>query len=222
MPTDSELQQAVLAELNWEPSVTAASIGVTAKNGIVALTGHVESYAQKHAAEAATRRVRGVEAVADELEVRLPVETSRRDEDIATAAIDRLAWDVSVPRDAIQVTVEQGWLTLTGQVDRHYQQQAAEEDVRRLFGVVGVSNRITIKAAVTAATISDDIMHALHRSWFDPQTIRVSAVEGRVRLTGTAHSTYARRVAVATAWAAPGTTAVENKITIAEPSGETS
>jgi len=215
MSIDSALQQAILAELSWEPSVTAAHIGVTAQNGVVTLTGHVESFAQKHAAEAAVRRVRGVEAVAEEIEVRLPVETQRSDADIAAAAIDRLAWDVSVPRDAIQVTVEQGWLTLTGQVDRHYQQEAAEQDVRRLFGVVGVSNRTTIKAAVNASTISADIMHALHRSWFDPKTIAVSAVEGRVRLTGTAPSSYARRVAVATAWAAPGATMVVNEITIA-------
>lgn len=215
MSNDNQLQQAVLAELSWEPSVTAAHIGVTAKDGVVTMTGHVESFAQKHAAEAAARRVRGVEAVAQEIEVRLPVDTRRSDEEIAAAAIDRLAWDVSVPRDAIQVTVEQGWLTLTGQVDRHYQQQAAEQDVRRLFGVVGVSNQTTIKAAVNASTISADIMHALHRSWFDPKTIAVSAGGGRVRLTGTVESAYARRVAVATAWAAPGTTVVLNEIAIA-------
>ena len=215
MSDDDQLQQAVLAELSWEPSVTAAHIGVTAKDGVVTLTGHVESFAQKHAAEAATRRVRGVDAVAEEIEVRLPADTRRSDEDIAAAAIDRLAWDVSLPGNAIQVTVEQGWLTLTGQVDRHYQQKAAEQDVRRLFGVVGVSNRISIKAAVSAATISDDIVHALHRSWFDPKTIGVSAMHGRVRLTGTAPSSYARRVAVATAWAAPGTTEVVNEIVIA-------
>ncbi len=122
--SDDQLQQAVLAELSWEPSVTAAHIGVTAKDGVVTLTGHVESFAQKHAAEAAARRVRGVDAVAEEIEVRLPVDTRRSDEDIAAAAIDRLAWDVSIPRDAVQVTVEQGWLTLSGEVDRHYQQQA--------------------------------------------------------------------------------------------------
>jgi len=215
MSNDSELQQAVLAELSWEPSVTAPHLGVTARNGIVTLTGHVESFAEKHAAEVAARRVRGVDGVAGEIEVRLPVETRRSDEDIAAAAIERLAWDVSVPPGAIQVTVEQCWLTLTGQVDRHYQREAAEQDVRRLFGVVGVSNRITIKPAVSASTISDDIVHALHRSWFDPKTIAVSAADGRVRLTGTASSSYARRVAVATAWAAPGTTSVMNEIAIA-------
>jgi len=215
MSDDDQLQQAVLAELSWEPSVAAAHIGVSAKDGVVTLTGHVESFAQKHAAEAAARRVGGVDAVAEEIEVRLPIDTRRSDEDIAAAAVDRLAWDVSIPRDAIQVTVEQGWLTLTGEVDRHYQREAAEQDVRRLFGVVAVSNQLTIKAAVSASTISNDIMHALHRSWFDPKTIGVSARGGRVRLTGSAPSSYARRVAVATAWAAPGTTEVVNDIVIA-------
>ncbi len=215
MLNDSDLQQAVLAELSWEPSVIAAHLGVTAKNGVVTLTGHVESFAQKHAAETAARRVRGVDALAEEIEVRLPVDTKRSDEDIAAAAIDRLAWDVSVPPGAIQVTVEQGWLTLTGAVDRHYQQQAAEQDVRRLFGVVGVSNRIAIKAAIDASTISDDIMHALHRSWlFDENNVKVSAVGGRVHLTGSVDSWLDRQTAASTAWAAPGTTSVENDIRV--------
>jgi osmotically-inducible protein OsmY len=215
MSTDDQLQQAILAELAWEPSITAAHIGVTAKDGVVALTGHVESFAEKHAAEAAVRRVRGVKAVAEAIEVRLPFDTQRRDEDIAAAAIDRLAWDVSIPPDAIQVKVEQGWITLTGQVERHYQKEAAEQDIRRLFGVVGIANQITIAPKVDASSISADIMHALRRSWFDPKTITVSAEGGRVRLTGTAPSSYARRVAVTTAWAAPGTIAVVNDIAIA-------
>jgi osmotically-inducible protein OsmY len=117
MSNDSHLQQAVLAELTWEPSVTAAHIGVAVQAGIVTLTGHVESLAEKHAAEAAAWRVKGVKAVAEEIEVRLPFETKRTDEDIAAAAIDRLAWDVSIPRDTIGVKVEKGWITLTGQVD---------------------------------------------------------------------------------------------------------
>jgi osmotically-inducible protein OsmY len=121
-----------------------------------------------------------------------------------------------VPRDAVKVTVEKGWVTLTGETDWHYQRAAAEQDVHRLFGVTGVSNQITIKSKVQATSISDDIMHALHRSWFfDPRTINVSVDEGTVRLTGTVHSAHDRQLAAATAWAAPGVTAVENDIVIA-------
>src|ERR1700722_6607704 len=211
MPHDSRLQQAVLAELDWEPSVTAAHIGVAANAGVVTLTGHVESLAQKHAAETAVRRVKGVKAVAEEIEVRLPYEKKRSDEEISGAAIGRFEWDVSIPRDAVKVTVDQGWVTLTGEVDWHYQKDAASMEFRALFGVVGVTNQITIKSTVNTSNISDEIMHALHRSWFfDPKTVYVSAQGGKVRLTGTVHSWHDRQVAAATAWAAPGATAVEN------------
>jgi osmotically-inducible protein OsmY len=215
MPNDNRLQQAVLEELNWEPSVTAAHIGVTANAGVVTLSGHVESFAQKHAAEAAVRRVKGVKAIAEEIEVRLPYDTKRSDDEIARAAIGRFEWDVSIPRDAIQVSVEQGWITLTGEVDWHYQKDAASMDVRALFGVTGVSDQITIKPTVNASNISDDIMHALGRSWFfDPKTISVSAQGGKVRLTGTVSSWHDRQIAATTAWAAPGATAVENDIAV--------
>src|ERR1700684_68306 len=115
MSQDTHLQLSVLAELEWEQSVVAAHIGVAANAGVITLTGHVESYAQKHAAEAATRRVKGVLAVAEELEVQVPFERKRSDEEIAAAIVDCLAWDVSVPRDAVQVRVENGWVTLTGE-----------------------------------------------------------------------------------------------------------
>jgi osmotically-inducible protein OsmY len=215
MSHDHDLQQAVLAELSWEPSVTAAHIGVAANEGVVTLTGHVESFAEKHAAEIAARRVKGVKAVAEEIEVRLSFDTRRSDTEIAAAAIERLAWDVAIPRDAVTVKVENGWITLTGQVDWHYQQEAVEQDIRPLFGVVGVSNQTAIKPRVDARNLGDDIMHALHRSWFfDPKTITVTADGGMVRLSGTVRSAHDRQVAAATAWAAPGTTAVENDIVI--------
>jgi osmotically-inducible protein OsmY len=215
MSDDHHLQQAVLAELNWEPSVNAAHIGVVANAGVVTLTGHVESFAEKHDAEVAARRVKGVKAVAMDVEVKLPFEVKRGDDEIAAAAIDRLGWDVSVPRDAVKISVDHGWVTLTGQVDWYYQKEAAEQDVHRLFGVVGVSNQIAIKPRVNTSNVSDDIMHALHRSWFfDPQTIRVSAEGGKVKLSGTAPSMHDRQVAAATAWTAPGVTDVENDIAV--------
>ena len=215
MPNDQHLQHAVLAELNWEPGVTAGHIGVSANDGVVTLTGHVESFAEKQAAETAALRVKGVKAVADEIEVRLRPETQRTDDELAAAAVERLAWDVSVPREAVKVTVENGWITLAGEVDWHYQRAAAEQDIHRLFGVVGVTNLITIRSTVHPSDISDDITHALHRSWFfDPTTISVAAEDGKVRLTGTVHSAHERQVAAATAWSAPGVTEVENDIVI--------
>lgn len=215
MSNDRQLQEAVLTELNWDQRVTAAHIGVTANAGVVTLTGHVDTFAQKQAAEDAAWRIKGVKAVAEEIEVRLAPETQRRDEDIATAAIDRLAWDVSIPRNAVKVRVEDGWVTLTGQVDGYYQKVSAEEDIRRSFGVVGVSNQIEIKPQVNIRDISDSIMHALHRSWFfDPKTISVSAQGGKVRLSGTVRSPHDRAMAAATAWAAHGVTQVENDIAI--------
>ena len=215
MTQDTLLKDAVLAELKWEPSVTAAHIGVTASNGVVSLNGHVESYAEKFAAEAAVRRVKGVHAIAEEIEVRLPFDRERGDDDIAAAAVNRLFWDVSVPRDGVQVKVEKGWVTLTGQVDWHYQKEAAELDIRGLSGVRGVSNQTSIKARPNAKDISESIRHALHRSWFfDPKTVFVTADGGKVRLTGTVNSWQDRQVAADTAWAAPGATDVVNDIAI--------
>ncbi|QPC91623.1 BON domain-containing protein [Mesorhizobium sp. INR15] len=215
MNNDKRLKDAVLAELNWEPSVNAPHIGVTAKDGVVTLSGHVESYVEKRAAESAAKRVKGVKAVAEEIKVQLPFELQRGDEAIASAAIDRIAWDVSVPKDAVQIKVENGWVTLTGQVGWHYQQLAAEHDVRGLHGVVGVFNQTTLKPRVNTSDLSDDIEVALNRSWFfEPNRVDVSADEGKVRLSGAVHSWHERQVAESTAWAAPGATSVENNISI--------
>jgi osmotically-inducible protein OsmY len=215
MSTDDILRKAVTAELEWEPRVIAAHIGVAADHGVVTLTGRVDSYPQKHAAEQAALRVKGVKAVAEEIEVHLPVEDHRGDGDIAAAAIHRLAWNVTLPRRGIQVQVENGWISLTGQVDRYFQKEAAGEDVRHLMGVKGVSNLIAVKAPAGAANISDDITHALHRSWFfDPNTIGVYADGGKVKLTGSVRTPHDRRIAAATAWSEPGVTEVENDIVV--------
>ena len=216
MSHDDQLQKAVLAELRWEPSITAAHIGVTADNGTVTLTGHVNSFGQKHAAEMATGRVKGVRAIAEEIEVRLPFEINRDDADIATAAANRLAWDTGTPRDAVKIKVEQGRVTLTGQVDWHFQKEAAEREIRNLMGVLGVSNLVTIKPRVDTAHLQDDIQLALHRSiFFQPENVHVSAQDGRVKLTGTVNSWQERRTAASTAWAARGATSVENDLIVA-------
>jgi osmotically-inducible protein OsmY len=143
------------------------------------LTGTVASYGEKHAAEMAAGRVKGVKAIAEEIDVKLPFEIKRSDTDIATAAINRLAWDTTTPGDAIKVKVEKGWVTLTGEVEWHFQKEAAEREVRHLTGVVGLSNQITIKARVDTAHLQDDIQHALHRSvFFQPERVHVSASDG--------------------------------------------
>jgi len=215
MSKDSKLQKAVQAELTWEPRLTAAHIGVTAEDGVVTLSGHVLSFVERHAAEAAAWRVNGVKAVVEGLEVRLAFDGGRGDNDIAAAAIERLAWDASVPVDAVKVSVEKGWVTLTGAVEWFFQKESAELAVRSLRGVVGLTNQIALHPRANAQTISDDILHALGRSWFfDPQTIEVTDKNGKVRLSGTAPSPHARQVAAETAWAAPGTLEVQNDIVV--------
>jgi len=215
MSKDSKLQKAVQAELTWEPRLTAAHIGVTAEDGVVTLSGHVLSFVERHAAEAAAWRVNGVKAVVEGLEVRLAFDGGRGDNDIAAAAIERLAWDASVPVDAVKVSVEKGWVTLTGAVEWFFQKESAEAAVRSLRGVVGLTNQIALHARANATTLSDDIFHALGRSWFfDPQTIEVTDKNGKVRLSGTVPSPHARQVAAETAWASPGTVEVQNDIRV--------
>jgi osmotically-inducible protein OsmY len=215
MSQDKILRDDVLAELDWEPRVNASHIGVSANAGVVTLTGHVENYTEKSAAEAATWRVKGVKGLAEEIIVRLPNSINRSDEDIAEAAVSRLSWDVSIPKNSVSVRVEKGWLTLTGEVQWHYQKQAAESDVSALWGVIGVSNETTVKSRINTTDISNSIRKALHRSWlFDADTITVKADGGQVKLGGTATSWHDKEVAESTAWLAKGATAVENNITV--------
>jgi osmotically-inducible protein OsmY len=215
MSTDSQLQHAVLEELGWEPSVVAAHIGVSAKAGIVTLTGHVLTFAQKHAAETAARRVQGVTGVAEEIDVVLPVEPRLTDEAIAAAALSQLSWDVLIPKDALQVVVDDGWVTLIGAVEWNYQREAAVTKIRHLAGVTGLSNEVTIWPHLDAESIRDEIIHAMHRSWFfDSNTIAVSTEGGMVTLSGSVHRPHDRQVAAMTAWSAHGVTAVRNDITV--------
>lgn len=214
MTPDRQLQEAVLAQFAWEPSIDAAHIGVAAHDGVVTLSGHVENYMHKHTAEIAAERVRGVKAVVQQLEVQLPHFARRTDEQIARAAVDRLAWDVSLLPDSIKVSVEKGWIRLTGDVAWQYQRESAEQHVRNLFGVVGVSNLTTVKPRANASNISADINVALHRGWFDPERITVTTDGGKVTLSGSVHSPRERWTASSTAWGSPGATSVENDLII--------
>jgi osmotically-inducible protein OsmY len=215
MTTDSELKKTVLDELSWEPSVNSAHIGVTAHDGVITLTGHVERYADKQAAETAAGRVKGVKAIAEQIEVRFPYNIKKSDEDIAAAVADRLSWNSQLPKDTIMVKVEKGWVTLSGKVDWYFQKISAENDIRHLLGVSGVSNTISISPTVSASDIGDSIDHALNRSWFfDDEDIDVRAEGGKVHLTGWTESWHDRQEAEKIAWSAPGVTAVQNDIRV--------
>ena len=213
---DLELKKSVESELNFEPSINAAEIGVAVKGGIVTLSGRVPSYWEKIAAERAAARVSGVKAVANELEVRLPGSSERTDEDIARAAVDTLRWTVLVPQDKIKVKVSKGWVTLEGSVDWQYQKSAAEKAVRKLVGVVGVSNLVEVKPAVSKAEVKSSIEAALKRlAEVDANRIRVETEDGRVILSGSVRSWFEREEAERAAWAARGVRSVEDRIAIA-------
>lgn len=216
MKTDSELKRDVEHELQWEPSVNEAHIGVAVENGVVTLTGHVPHYAEKYGAEKAAKRVYGVKAVADELDVKLPPGSSKRtDEDIAQACLKALDLNYSVPNEKIKVVVGNGRVALEGEVEWEYQRVAAMNAVRYLTGVTSVSNNITVKARVSPSDVKNKIEAAFKRSAeIDARRVRVEAHDGTVILHGSVRSWPEREEAQQAAWAAPGVTAVRNELTV--------
>jgi len=217
MGGDTQLKRHVEDELRWQPSIDEASIGVSVKDGIVTLTGHVRSYAERMAAERAVMHVQGVRALASELQVSLLGAHERADEDIAQAALNVLAWNAVVPKDAIKVKVTKGWVTLSGVVEWSFQKQHAEREVSRLMGVKGVTNEIEVKPSRTPVSveIKNGIEAAFKRSAeVEAKRIHVEVRGSTVVLTGAVSSWSERNAAESAAWAAPGVSKVENKLSI--------
>jgi osmotically-inducible protein OsmY len=201
---------------NWISSQAsnAEHIGVAVEDGVVTMTGHVTSYEQKAEAEAAAQRVRGVKAIAREIDVRYPFEKPVQDDQIATRAADALAWNL-VPKNSIRITVQKGWVELTGQVLRNYQKVAAESAVRKLQGVTGVTNHITIKPLIAPKDVKKNIFAALHRNaQVEGEGVNASAQGGAVILTGHARNWQERAMVKRAAWSAPGVTGVDNRIAV--------
>ena len=216
MISEHQLRQDVLDELDFEPSVNAAHIGVGVNAGVVTLTGFVSSYREKLAAERAARRVKGVKAIAEGIEVRLPSDKKTADDEIAGRAVDILKWRVGFPADRISIKVEKGIVSLTGDVDWQFQKTEAEAAVHHLSGVVGVVNLVRVRATVDDSEVMEKIQKALQRSAeLDASRITVQAEGGgKVVLGGKVHAWYERDLAEQAAWAAPGVTAVVDHILI--------
>ncbi|MGB3928787.1 MAG: BON domain-containing protein [Sphingobium sp.] len=214
--SDSQLQHDVMAELEWEPSIDHADIGVAVNDGVVTLSGYVKSYPQKVTAEKATRRVAGVRAIAEEIKVRFASDRKTADHEIAKRIIDMFAWNVSIPDDKIKVKVEHGWVTLSGTVDWHYQSNEARAAAGRVTGVTGVSNLVEVKKLPVASDIKDRIMAAFKRQAdLDAGTVTVATDGSTVRLGGKVKNWNERGIAERAAWAAPGVNKVEDNIVVA-------
>jgi osmotically-inducible protein OsmY len=215
MRLDSDIKRDVEDELRWDPDIDATDIGVTVRNGVVTLTGFVRSYAQKTQAEVDAKRVAGVSAVANDIEVRLPAIDARPDPEIARDAVSALKSELPYSSEKIKVVVKNGWITLEGAVEWNYARERAQSAVKRVRGVMGVTNSIVLKPTVAPHEIRRKIEDALRRSAeLDASRITVEANGGEVILRGTVKSWAERQEAERAAWAAPGVTRVDNRVTV--------
>jgi osmotically-inducible protein OsmY len=215
MKTDTQLRRDVEAQLDWDPRFDSREIGVAVKNGVIALSGHVNSYADRWAAQDAAQSVAGVKAIANELAVNLSTGDQRSDPEIAEAALHALSANVSIPSASIKVVVHDGWVTLDGQVSFWFQKEAADRAITHLRGVRGLANDITIKPTASVADVKAKIEDAFRRhASLDAQKIRVQSADGTVTLEGEVTSWQERQHAEAAAWAAPGVCLVKDHLSV--------
>jgi osmotically-inducible protein OsmY len=213
--SDSSLRQNILDELEFEPSIDANDIGVAVEDGIVTLSGHVQNYSQKQAAERIVARVKGVRGIAEELEVRYPGGSGVADDEIARRVLDTLKWSTRVPDGKVQVTVQKGWVTLTGSLDWNYQKVGAANAIEDLKGVTGVTNKITIKPQVTSVDVRRRIEEALKRSAeVEAGDIKIDVAADKVTLKGRVKTWSERWLVEDTAWATPGVTHVSDELIV--------
>ena len=216
MKTDADLKRDVAAELAWDPAVKSTAIGVAVKDGVVTLTGHLDTFAEKHAVSRALQRVAGVKAIALELDVKLAPGHRRSDTEIAAHAEQALKWSTLVPPEAVRITVDHGWITLQGELDWEYQRRSVEKAIRPLMGVVGISNEIKLRSKLRPDDLSRKIEAALTRQAIrEARHIQVSVDGTTVKLTGKVHSWHEREAAQGVAWSAPGVHAVINELQLA-------
>ena len=215
MDKDRVLQRKVMAELEWEPACESADIGVAVVDGVVTLNGYVQSYAEKLAAERAVRRVAGVDAIAEELKVRYPSDAKTADHEIARRILDMFAWNSLIPQDKIQVKVEHGWVTLTGEVKWHYQSAEAKRVAAQISGGTGMTNSIKIENHVSIGDVRKRIEDAFERQAdLDARSVTIAVDGNRVTLGGHVSAWFERKAAERAAWAAPGVTQVVDRIAI--------
>lgn len=219
MKTDFEIQQDVIAELQWEPALEANQVGVSVNNGVVVLSGIVDNYYKKVLAEKTTKKVNGVRAVAEEIEVRLLASGVRTDVDIAQAVLHTLKWNSSIDEEKINVKVEKGFVTLEGEADWNFQKVSAQKAVENLLGILGLVNNIKVKNKIVNKDIKQKIAHAFIRNaTIDADAIEVEVIEDVIILSGNVRSWAEKRDAERIAWASPGITEVDNRIEIVNES----
>jgi osmotically-inducible protein OsmY len=214
MKSDIQLKNDVSEAILWEPTITSTGISVAVSNGVVTLSGTVPYYSEKSAAEKVTRHVCGVKAIAEEIEVNLLGSHQRKDEDLARAVVNAINWHVWIP-NTVKATIENGWVTLTGEVTWNYERSSAEDALEFLSGVKGISNNITLKTGFKAVAIKDAIEKVLKRdAEIDEKNISVTTDGGKVKLSGTIRSWNERDEAATAAWSTPGVTEVENNLVV--------
>lgn len=215
MKTDIQIQKDVMDELNWEPSINASEIGVAVKNGIVTLSGKVDSYSKKLTAEKAAKRVAGVKAVAEEIHVGVPLGYSKTDAEIAEIVLTALQWHTAVQEERVKIKVEEGHVTLEGEVEWEYQRASAKTAIEQLAGIRSITNLITVKPQITALDIRQKISSAFHRSAsIDSGKVNVIVENSKVILTGKVRSLAEKEDAETAAWSAPGIISVENNLEV--------